>query len=475
MASVAAADRTVSPTELRHSFSLAMSKIYQDEVPLYSDLLRLVFSVNATVLSTQPLISEKMQATNQLDRLHYERHGAIRLGTAEELALMARFFALMGMEPVGYYDLAQPPANLPIHATCFCCLDLESLLLNPFRMFVSLLRPELISSPTLRSKALSILSRRKIFSSRALELMVSAESRGGLLESQAEEFVHEGLKPFRWSGKATVSQEEYRELQEESPLLADIVGFPGPHINHLTPRTLDIDAVQRGMEENHIPMKDLIEGPPARKCDILLRQTSFQALEEKVYFPVVHTANGDTVDMVLGSHTARFGEIEQRGAALTAKGRQLYDSCVTKAWMQNVTAADTQAYGQIFEPIPDSWEELRTQKLAYFRYYPVVGATKSASDGGRTIENLVQQGKVAYEPLTYEEFLPLSAAGIFQSNLKRKGSSGSEDSASTVDDGGIETLQMALGKAIIDEFGTYKKLQDESLTICGELFGASSI
>ncbi len=26
-----------------------------------------------------------------------------------------------------------------------------------------------------------------------------------------------------------------------------------------------------------------------------------------------------------GTHTARFGEIEQRGVALTPKGRQLYD------------------------------------------------------------------------------------------------------------------------------------------------------
>lgn len=125
---------------------------------------------------------------------------------------MTHFFALMGMQPVGYYDLAQPPASLPIHATCFRCLDLESLLINPFRMFVSLLRPELISSPRLRQKALDILSRRNIFSLRALELMSSAETRGGLLKSQAQEFIHEGLMPFRWSGQATVSQEEYREL-----------------------------------------------------------------------------------------------------------------------------------------------------------------------------------------------------------------------------------------------------------------------
>lgn len=120
------------------------------------------------------------------------------------------------------------------------------------------------------------------------------------------------------------------------------------------------------MEEHHIPMKELIEGPPARTCAILLRQTSFKALEENVYFPAVHMDNGGATDRILGSHTARFGEIEQRGAALIVKGRQIYDSCVNKAWMQNITAADTRAYEQIFASLPDSWEELRAQNLAYF-------------------------------------------------------------------------------------------------------------
>ena len=32
-----------------------------------------------------------------------------------------------------------------------------------------------------------------------------------------------------------------------------------------------------------------------------------------------------------GTHTARFGEIEQRGVALTPKGRELYDSLLAKA------------------------------------------------------------------------------------------------------------------------------------------------
>ena len=58
------------------------------------------------------------------------------------------------------------------------------------------------------------------------------------------------------------------------------------------------------MQAHGLEAKAQIEGPPRRSCAILLRQTSFKALSEAVRF-------GDQA----GAHTARFGEIEQRGVA----------------------------------------------------------------------------------------------------------------------------------------------------------------
>ncbi|MCV5737555.1 DUF1338 family protein, partial [Escherichia coli] len=85
---------------------------------------------------------------------------------------------------------------------------------------------------------------------------------------------------FRWHRQATVDEETYHALHREHRLIADVVCFPGCHINHLTPRTLDIDRVQSLMPECGIEPKALIEGPPRREVPILLRQTSFKALEE---------------------------------------------------------------------------------------------------------------------------------------------------------------------------------------------------
>lgn len=100
----------------------------------------------------------------------------------------------------------------------------------------------------------------------------------------------------------------------------------------MTPRTLDIDTIQLGMPVKGIAPKAVVEGPPTRRHPILLRQTSFKALREKVIFG----------DQQGGSHTARFGEIEQRGAALTPKGRQLYDQLLdaTRAALGGVPAEE---------------------------------------------------------------------------------------------------------------------------------------
>ncbi|KXH61541.1 hypothetical protein CSAL01_08347 [Colletotrichum salicis] len=83
------------------------------------------------------------------------------------------------------------------------------------------------------------------------------------------------------------------------------------------------------MREAGMAVKARIEGPPIRRCPILLRQTSFLALEE-----YVHSRKGDGLDLGLAStepelikagHKARFGEVEERGAAVTERGEILYE------------------------------------------------------------------------------------------------------------------------------------------------------
>ncbi|MGB3457550.1 MAG: VOC family protein [Litorimonas sp.] len=384
----------VPADRLRAEFSDRLSTLYRTEVPAYGTLLDIVAEINGDDSGT---------------RLGSERHGAIRVGQASELSDIARLFGAMGMEPVGYYDLSV--AGLPVHSTAFRPVTRDAFEVSPFRMFTSLLRLEMIEDEDLRHTAASALRGRDILSGRGRELLEKTEADAGLRDSDAQDFVGEAVRVFEWRPRARVSLSLYRELLDAHPLIADIVSFHGPHMNHLTPRVRDIDAAQEAMRGAGLDAKDVIEGPPRRACPILLRQTAFKALTEEVEFK---SGNG----WETAAHTARFGEIEQRGAALTPKGRTLYDRCLAASKESGVSPMDA------FANFPDDWDAMRRDGLAYF-----------GPDGA---------------PLTYEDFLPVSAAGIFRSNLR------SSDEAFGAGNGNQAGFEAAMGRPCRDMFALYE-------------------
>ncbi|KNY13924.1 hypothetical protein AKG11_26485 [Shinella sp. SUS2] len=452
------ANSHVSADTIRADFSTAMSAMYRTEVPAYGTLMALVADVNAETLAADPVLKERLEATDTLERISEERHGAIRLGTPEELSMMRRAFAVMGMYPVGYYDLST--AGVPVHSTAFRPVGEESLNRNPFRVFTSLLRLDLIADETLREEAADVLAARKIFTDEAVRFIEKAERDGGLDAADAARFVTELLETFRWHDQAIVSTGMYKRLHDAHRLIADVVSFKGPHINHLTPRTLDIDKVQARMPEEGIAPKAVVEGPPTRTCPILLRQTSFKALEEAVSFI---GADGTWQE---GSHTARFGEIEQRGVALTPKGRALYDGLLTETRARVRPAADGSnadeyeaALSDVFKTFPDDWDGIRKAGLGYFTY-SLTQKGKAVTGRNADLETAIEAGLIRFDPIVYEDFLPVSAAGIFQSNL---GDDATQDFVASPNQ---VMFERDLGAAVLDEFAHYAAIQRASLEMC---------
>ncbi|MDN8991411.1 DUF1338 family protein, partial [Staphylococcus aureus] len=96
-------------------------------------------------------------------------------------------------------------------ATAFRPVEDESLRRNPFRVFTSLLRLELIEDDLLREQARQILNQRQIFSDLTVALVEQCEREGGLLESEANRFVSEVLNTFRWHRDATVDAQTYHK------------------------------------------------------------------------------------------------------------------------------------------------------------------------------------------------------------------------------------------------------------------------
>lgn len=112
-------------------------------------------------------------------------------------------------------------------------------------------------------------------------------------------------------------------------------------------------------------VRDRIEGPPLRKCPIRLRQTSFLAVEKPIRF------RDDDGQLFSGFHRARFGEIEERGSAVTHAGRKRYDELREEAMRdaqgQSPEAADA-VLAKTFDKYRDCWDKLRKQSLVCCEY-----------------------------------------------------------------------------------------------------------
>lgn len=221
----------------------------------------------------------------------------------------------------------------------------------------------------------------------------------------------------------------------------------------------------------HSGFKDFTEGP-SEDTPVLLRQDAYKALTEPVEFT---NPDGTTVKTV---HTARFGEIEQRFYATTPAGRALYDECLTKADAArekdpSLPKRDFPAYEALyaapFKPFPKTLPELVAKGLVHARYLPTTKglASRGALDTA-DVRELVARGCLRIEGLRYEDFLPVSAAGIFASNLNQYGTKSTAHVRPTYSQSQLEAI---MGKRIIDADAVYRAMESESILSALEQLG----
>src|SRR6476659_5432105 len=291
--------------QLRAKFAAALSRLYGAEVTAYTTLVEVSSEVNRDCAAAGPC-SERL---GSLDRVTAERHVAIRIGSARELAAVAELFAAFGMYPVGFYDLRDTASPVPVVSTAFRPIDTEQLARNPFRVFTSMLATAdaRFFSPDLRDRVERFIDARQLFDPALIAEARRIAGDGGADQARAERFVAEAVSAFALS-RDPIDRGWHDELARVSAVAADIAGVRRTHINHLTPRVLDIDELYRRMTARGITMTDAIQGPPRwHGPDVLLRQTSFRALAEPRRF---RDPDGGVVD---GTLRVRFGEVESRG------------------------------------------------------------------------------------------------------------------------------------------------------------------
>jgi uncharacterized glyoxalase superfamily metalloenzyme YdcJ len=522
--------------DMQNRLFAELSRMFASEVPLYDKSLLVNRECNKVVCGLLGQLHTGFAINDaQIDKTSGERHGAIRIGRADEYRLITRFFACFGMEPHNFYNMADVGAkSQPIIATAF-----RSVLNPEHRVFTSLLQTDYFD-PATRGRIEALLAQRQIFSDKAKSLLDKNERDGGLDWNDANELIREGTdRIFKWTGRARDYQ-LYDDLCKAGfKIAADIACFESHHLNHLTPNTFCMDlytfamkfcmgevdaatfkarahvalsrlaargdldfmrlcfkhltaaeilgfgrggvtadaigAMVEGLAARlqqkdlvmaslkHSGFKDTTEGP-SEDTPVLLRQDSYKALTEPVQF---RNADGTTFDTV---HTARFGEIEQRFYATTPKGRSLYDACLSEAELakekdpglakRDFVAYET-AYAKPFAPFPKTLAELLERGLVFGRYVPTSkGLSAKGTLTTTNILELVRQGCVAYEGLRYEDFLPVSAAGIFASNLNQYGTKSTAAARPVYTQAMLENV---MGKKVIDADAITRGLEAASL------------
>lgn len=266
----------------------------------------------------------------------------------------------------------------------------------------------------------------------------------------------------------------FRHLSE-----ADLGSFPAVALPAATLAQLVDGLAERLREPDlalaklpHAGFKDFTEGPP-ENTPVLLRQDAYKALPEPVQFV---QPDGSVRD---AAHTARFGEIEQRFYATTPAGRELYDRCLVAAeaakeqhpgLSKKDFAAFEQIYAAPFAVFPKKLSALLEQNLVY-GCYTVTGKGLAAGQAGEIptadLSDLVRLGYLVVDGLRYEDFLPVSAAGIFASNLSQYGT---KSTAAVKPVYPQSLLEGILDRKIVDANVTYAGLDAESrLRVCAQL------
>ncbi|MBL0926928.1 MAG: VOC family protein [Phycisphaerales bacterium] len=529
--------------QMQHRLFAELSAMFGKEVPLYDKSLLVNRVCNRAVCDLLGKMYPSFRISDaQLEKTSGERHGAIRIGRADEYRWIARFFAAFAMEPHNFYDMTSVGAkSQPIIASAFRSTH------NPeHRVFTSLLQTDWFDAAT-RGRIEALLAGRRVFGETARALIEKGERQGGLDWADAEALIREGTtRIFKWTGRAR-DHALYKELCDAGfKIAADIACFESHHLNHLTPNTLCMDLYTSAMkfcmgeideasfrpraeralahlertadgdwmrlhfkhldaetiegwprqgagaavapaaaalterlkrpdlrlgELRHSGFKDTTEGP-SEDTPVLLRQDSYKALTEPVEFV---NADGSVVKT---THTARFGEIEQRFYATTPAGRSLYDRCLAEAEAAGendpgLAARDFAAYkaryAQAFAPFPKTLPGLLDAGLVYAHYSPTAkGLAARGRIATTDARQLVRLGYARAEGLRYEDFLPVSAAGIFASNLNQYGTKSTAVQRPVYTQAMLENV---MGKRIIDTDAAYRGAEARSLLDTYERLG----
>ena len=427
----------VEPSWIRAELVRQILDAFKASLPLYENMMAVADSIN------------REAGDDVAEGLGKVMHAAIRCASDHELQTIRKIFALMGSEPVNYYDLRE---RVSVESTAFRPVSSSEIQLNGFRIFCSILSMECIPEEH-RHFVQSIIDRRNIFDDQLLGLIDTGESQRGFNQTDAAQFVEKCVQLFTRPEVALVSVDEYQRLQSINKVAAQVLVSNALAFNHLTPSVASVPKAHAEMRKRGIKTIPVWQGPVGK--DFILRQTSCLAPATVLKFP-----NGDGT-FTEAEHQETFVEFEERQQALTRKGRLLFEEMYANGKSKLKVDENSPQFEQHYyetmrsalDSFPDDALELWRQKLAYFEYTVVDSNTTVDS-----FEEAVEQGIVELVPQKYEDFFGPAATNIFNSNI------GLEDVANVgiAKPNSLVDFESRLGAEVVDMYDYYDAIEETS-------------
>lgn len=412
---------------------------FQAALPLYKDMMSVAHDVNNAA------------GEAEAQRLGKVMHAAIRCASSGELQQICDMFAVMGNEPVNYYDLRE---KVSVESTAFRPVSSEEIGRNGFRVFCSMLSMECIAEEH-REFVQGIIARRNLFDAELTSLIRLSNEQGGLDSDQAARFVDKCVDLFTRPEEALVSLEEYTKLRDINKVAAQILISNSLAFNHLTPSVASVPQAHEEMQKRGIRSIPVWQGPVGK--DVILRQVSCLAPPVVLKFP-----NGDG-SFTSAEYQETFVEFEERLQALTGQGRLKFEAMFADGKQRLTLSENDPGYAEHYYEVmrqsladfPSEPSELYSQGLAYFQYEV---ADDSVASPGMTFAKAVEVGAVRLVAQQYEDFFGPAATNIFNSNIGLEGVSNvgiaKPDSQSS--------FERLLGQEVVDMYDYYDAIELKS-------------
>ena len=417
-------------------------------MPIYREMMAIAREINSRA------------GESEAKRLGKIMHAAIRCASDEELRTIVDIFALMGSQPVNYYDLRE---RVSVESTAFRPMSPEELQQNGFRVFCSRLSLDCIPAEH-QSFLEEMIARRHVFSDDFLKLIRIGKQQGGFDESQADHFVESCVNVFSRPEEALISIDEFEKLRSINKVACQILVSNALAFNHLTPSVASVPEAHEEMQARGIKTIPVWQGPVG--LDIVLRQTSCLAPAITLKFP-----NGDGT-FVEADYQETFVEFEERLQAPTPQGRELFEEMFDRGKQALELTEGEPGYAEHYYRVmtealaeyPSAPLELWNEGLAYFTFELAPNAESATISGD--FDELVDRGLVELIPQQYEDFFGPAATNIFNSNIGLGGVS----NVGIAKRDAQKSYEAGIGREVVNMYDYYDAIQQQSKSdVCRQL------